>query len=262
VAMSGRIVYKSRRELDLMRKAGAVVAEVLQALAKEVRPGLDTAYLDALTFRLIKDRGGFPSFKGYRGYPASLCASVNSEVVHGIPRRDRILRQGDIVSLDVGVKLQGYHADAAITVGVGQVSETTRRLLDVTREALWKGILQAKEGAKLSDISEAIQKHAEANGYTIVREMVGHGVGRHLHEDPQVPNYIAPEQPNPPLRAGMTLAIEPMLNAGRPEVELLADKWTVVTRDRSLSAHFEHTVGVGTGSPEILTASASGEPLW
>jgi methionyl aminopeptidase len=260
--MGSKIVYKNRRELDLMRRAGVVVADVLQALAKEVRPGVSTGQLDELTFRLIRARGGTPSFKGYRGYPASLCASINDEVVHGIPSRTRLLREGDVISLDVGVRMNGYHADAALSVGVGKVSETTERLLRVTREALWKGIEQSHEGNALADVSAAIEQHIEANGYTVVREMVGHGVGRHLHEEPQIPNYVSPDHPNPRLRAGMTLAIEPMVSAGRPEIEILADKWTVVTQDRSMSAHFEHTVGVGPNGPEILTASGSGEPLW
>jgi methionyl aminopeptidase len=260
--MGSKIVYKNRRELDLMRRAGIVVSEVLQALAAEVRPGVSTGQLDELTFRLIRARGGTPSFKGYRGYPASLCASINDEVVHGIPSRARLLREGDVVSLDVGVRMGGYHADAALSVGVGKVSETTERLLRVTREALWKGIEQAREGNALAEVSGAIERYVEANGYSVVREMVGHGVGRNLHEEPQIPNYVSSEHPNPRLRPGMTLAIEPMVSAGRPEIEILADKWTVVTQDRSMSAHFEHTVGVSANGPEILTAGKSGEPLW
>jgi len=258
----GKIVLKSHRDLDAMRKAGAVVAEVLMALADRVAPGVSTADLDTLTYQMIRQRGGTPSFKGYRGYPASLCVSINEEVVHGIPNAGRLLREGDIVSLDVGVRMNGYHADAALTVGVGKVSESTERLLRITREALWKGIAQARDGGRTADISGAIERFVISHGYTVVKEMVGHGVGRQLHEEPQIPNYVAPDQPNPPLRAGMTLAIEPMVNAGRSEIQLLDDKWTVVTEDRSLSAHFEHTVGIGRNGPEILTAGASGEPLW
>lgn len=258
----GKISLKSRRDLDAMRRAGAVVAEVLMALAKRVAPGVSTADLDTLTYQLIRGRGGSPSFKGYRGFPASLCASINEEVVHGIPRSDRVLREGDLVSLDVGVRMHGYHADAALTVGVGRVSQTTERLLRVTREALWKGIEQAREGGRLADISGAIERYVISHDYTVVKEMVGHGVGRDLHEEPQIPNYLSPEHPNPPLRAGMTLAIEPMVNAGRPDIQVLDDKWTVVTEDRSLSAHFEHTVAIGRNGPEIITAAASGEPLW
>lgn len=260
--MAGRIPIKNRKELERMRQAGIVVADVLHALAREVAPGVSTQQLDALTFQLIRSRGGSPSFKGYRGFPASLCASVNEEVVHGIPRPNRVLREGDIVSLDVGVRMHGYHADAAITVGVGKVSESTTRLLEVTRAALWKGIEKAREGNYLAEVSGAIERHATTHGYTIVREMVGHGVGRHLHEEPQIPNYVADGQPNPRLRSGMTLAIEPMVNAGRPEIEILKDGWTVVTEDRSLSAHFEHTVAIGPEGPEIVTAAANGEPLW
>lgn len=258
----GKIVLKSRRDLDAMRKAGAVVAEVLMALADRVAPGVSTADLDTLTYQMIRQRGGTPSFKGYRGYPASLCVSINEEVVHGIPNAGRLLREGDIVSLDVGVRMNGYHANAALTVGVGKVSESTERLLRITREALWKGIERARDGQRLAEISGAIERYVLSHGYTVVKEMVGHGVGRQLHEEPQIPNYVAPDQPNPPLRAGMTLAIEPMVNAGRSEIQLLDDKWTVVTQDRSLSAHFEHTVGIGENGPEILTAAASGEPLW
>jgi methionyl aminopeptidase len=260
--MAGRIVIKNRRELDQMRRAGIVVAQVLTRLAAEVRPGGSTADLDTITFQMIRAAGGSPSFKGYRGYPASLCASINEEVVHGIPNRTRLLREGDIISLDVGVRMHGYHADAAITVGVGTISASTQRLLQVTRDALWKGIERVNEGGLLADVSGAIEQHAVSNGYSVVREMVGHGVGRNLHEEPQIPNYVGDGHANPRLRAGMTLAIEPMLNAGRPEIEILKDGWTVVTEDRSLSAHFEHTVAVSAAGPEIITAGPDGEPLW
>lgn len=260
--MGRKIVYKSRRDLDTMRQAGIMVSDVIQALAREIRPGVNTAYLDQFTWDMIRGLGGVPSFKNYRGFPASLCISINEEVVHGIPRRDRMLRGGDIVSLDVGVRLRGFHADAAVTVGVGTVSVTTQRLLNVTREALWEGIHEAREGNRLADVSRAIQNRVEAEGFSVVREMVGHGVGKNLHEEPQIPNYYEGDQPNPPLRSGMTLAIEPMVSAGRPEIEILGDQWTVVTQDRSLAAHFEHTVAIGSNGPEVLTASGTGDPIW
>lgn len=260
--MAGRIPIKNRRELDQMRRAGIVVAQVLTRLAAEIRPGVSTAALDALTHRLIREAGGSPSFKGYRGYPASLCASINEEVVHGIPKPNRLLREGDIISLDVGVKMKGYHADAAITVGVGKVSDSTQRLLDITREALWKGIEQVREGAFLADVSRAIERHAVSHGYSVVREMVGHGVGRHLHEEPQIPNYVDSGHANPRLRSGMTLAIEPMVNAGQADIEILKDGWTVLTNDRSLSAHYENTVAVSPDGYEIITAGPAGDPLW
>ncbi len=245
-----------------MRRGGIIVCDVLMELAREVRPGVSTAHLDRITFERIRARGGTPSFKGYKGFPASLCASINEEVVHGIPSPNRLLRSGDVVSLDVGVRINGLHADAALTVGVGEVSPTTKRLLETTRQSLWKGIERAQEGGGLRDISRAIQEYVESQGFSIVREMVGHGVGRQLHEEPQIPNYFAPDHPNPRLRSGMTLAIEPMVAAGRPEIRVLDDEWTVVLDDRSLAAHYEHTVAIGPNGPEILTASASGEPLW
>ena len=209
--------------------------------------------MDRFAYDYVTQRGARPSFKGYHGYPASLCTSINEEVVHCIPKPTRILRSGDIVSLDMGVRLNGFHGDAALTVPVGPISDPIQRLLDVTREALWRGIEQTRLGNSLLDVSRAIQEHVEANGFSVVREMVGHGIGRDLHEDPQVPNYAASEHANPPLREGMTLAIEPMVNAGGTEIEVMPDMWTVVTKDRSLSAHFEHTVAVTRRGPEVLT---------
>ncbi|MBI3912304.1 MAG: type I methionyl aminopeptidase [Armatimonadetes bacterium] len=249
----GRIICKSAREIELMQEAGRIVADTLHLLAQKVQPGVSTLELDRLAFEHMRRAGAYPSFKGYRGYPASLCASINSEVVHGIPAADRRLQDGDIVSIDLGARWKGYHADAALTVPVGTVLESTRRLLRVTEEALWAGIDQARFGGKLQDIGRAIQEHVERHGYSVVRQMVGHGVGRRLHEEPQIPNYVAPDQPNPALREGMTLAIEPMVNAGGPEVEILPDNWTVVTQDGSLSAHYEHTVAITKGGPLILT---------
>lgn len=254
--MGRKLVLKSERDLAAMRKAGRLVAQALEALKAQVRPGISTAQLDRFAYEYVTRHGAVPSFKGYHGYPASLCASINEEVVHCIPRPTRILREGDIVSLDLGVRLNGYHGDSALTVAVGQVPSAAQRLMDVTLEALWKGIEQVRVGNYLQDVSRVIQRHVEAGGYSVVREMVGHGIGRSLHEEPQIPNfYTAPDSKNPlvPLREGMTLAIEPMVNAGGTEIEVMPDMWTVVTKDRSLSAHFEHTVAVTRRGPEVLT---------
>lgn len=251
--MGRKLVLKSERDLEAMRKAGRLVAHTLEALKVQVRPGVSTADLDRFVYDYVTRHGGWPSFKGYHGYPASLCASINEEVVHCIPKPTRILRAGDILSLDLGVRLGGFHGDAAVTVAVGSISPQAQRLMDVTQEALWKGIEQVRLGNRLEDVSRAIQEHVEANGFAVVREMVGHGIGRNLHEEPQVPNYTAPEHPDVPLREGMTLAIEPMVNAGGTEIEVMPDMWTVVTQDRSLSAHFEHTVAVTRRGPAVLT---------
>jgi methionyl aminopeptidase len=230
------------------------VTRVLAALAAAARPGVTTADLDAMAEDLIRRAGGVPAFKGYRGFPATLCISINDEVVHGIPSRTRALRPGDIVSLDVGAKLDGYVGDSAVTVAVGEVPESTRRLLRVTREALDRGIEQVRVGGRLSDVSHAIQSWVERHGYSIVREFVGHGIGQRLHEDPQIPNYGEPGR-GPKLAEGMVLAIEPMVAEGRPETRVLADGWTAVTRDGSLAAHFEHSVAVTAAGPLILSAS-------
>lgn len=227
------------------------MAQALQRLKEAIRPGVTTGELDRLAEDFIRRHGGMPAFKGYRGYPASLCVSVNEEVVHGIPG-DRKLREGDIVSLDLGVVMEGYYGDAAITVPVGEISEEARRLLKVTEEALYKGIEQARPGKRLSDISYAIQKHVEGAGFSVVRDFVGHGIGRELHEDPQVPNFGPPNQ-GPRLQPGMVLAIEPMVNTGTWKVRILENQWTVVTEDGGLSAHFEHTVAITEKGPEILT---------
>jgi methionyl aminopeptidase len=251
--MAKKIVLKSERDLAAMRKAGRLVAHALEALREQVRPGISTADLDRFAYEYLTRHGAWPSFKGYHGYPASLCTSVNEEVVHCIPKPTRILREGDIVGLDLGARLNGFHGDSAMSVPVGKVGPETQRLLDVTHEALWKGIEQARLGNTLQDIAWAIQQHVEAGGFSVVREMVGHGIGRQLHEEPQVPNYVAPEHPNPPLREGMTLAIEPMVNAGGTEIEVMPDMWTVLTKDRSLSAHFEHTVAITRHGPLVLT---------
>ncbi|MGQ9779026.1 MAG: type I methionyl aminopeptidase [Bacillota bacterium] len=247
-----RIVLKSAAELAKMRRAGRIVAEVLAVLREMIRPGLTTAALEARAVEVATKLGGIPSFKGYNGFPAALCVSVNEEVVHGIPGPRR-LAEGDIVSLDFGAIYEGYHGDAAITVPVGEISAEAARLIRVTEEALALGIAAAREGNRLSAIGRAIQTHVEAAGFSVVRDLVGHGIGRAMHEPPQVPNYVAGFEYNPRLRRGMTLAIEPMVNAGGYQVRTLLDGWTVVTRDGSLSAHFEHTVVVTDGEPEIMT---------
>jgi len=234
-----------------MARAGAIVRGCLELIGQEIRPGITTKELDRLAEEYIRSRGGIPTFKGYRGFPASICASPNDIVVHGIPGRVR-LREGDIVGIDVGVTLNGYIADAAMTFPVGEISEEAKRLLRVTEEALMLGIAQCRVGNRVGDISHAVQSHAEAHGYSVVRSMVGHGVGRHMHEDPQVPNFGSPGQ-GPELREGMVLAIEPMVNMGGYEVEIGEDHWAVYTKDGSLSAHFEHTVAITSEGPRILT---------
>jgi methionyl aminopeptidase len=245
------IVCKSASEIERMRAANALVAHVLWDLAAMVRPGVSTADLDEAAEQKVRAAGAEPAFKGYRGYPATLCASVNEQVVHGIPST-RQLASGDIVSLDMGVKLNGFYGDSAITVPVGVVSDEVKGLLRVTEEALDKGIAQVRVGGRISDIGHAIQQHVEANGFSVVREFVGHGIGAALHEEPQIANYGDPGR-GPRLAEGMTLAIEPMVNMGRPSVRLLADGWTAVTRDGSLSAHFEHTVAVTKDGPLVMT---------
>jgi len=234
-----------------MRAANALVAEVLAELATMVAPGVTTQDLDQAAEKLVREGGAEPAFKGYRGYPSTLCASVNDQVVHGIPST-RALNEGDIISLDMGVKLNGFYGDSAVTVPVGKVSEEASALLRVTREALEKGIAQVRLGGRVSDIGHAIQLHVEAHGFSVVREFVGHGIGSALHEEPQIANYGEPGR-GPRLAEGMTLAIEPMVNIGRPAVKVLADGWTAVTKDGSLSAHFEHTVAVTKTGPLVLT---------
>ena len=234
-----------------MRAANALVAEVLAELATMVAPGVTTQDLDQAAEKLVREGGAEPAFKGYRGYPSTLCASVNDQVVHGIPST-RALNEGDIISLDMGVKLNGFYGDSAVTVPVGTVSEEASALLRVTREALEKGIAQVRLGGRVSDIGHAIQLHVEAHGFSVVREFVGHGIGSALHEEPQIANYGEPGR-GPRLAEGMTLAIEPMVNIGRPAVKVLADGWTAVTKDGSLSAHFEHTVAVTKTGPLVLT---------
>jgi len=255
------IICRSAAEISRMRAASQLVAAVLTELEIAVAPGVTTADLDRLAERLVRDAGAVPAFKGYRGFPATLCASVNDEVIHGIPSATRKLAEGDVVSLDVGVKLDGYFGDSAVTVPVGRVPEATLRLLKVTQQSLERAIAQVKVGGRLSDIGHAVQSHVEANGYSIVREFVGHGIGERLHEDPQIPNYGPPGR-GPKLAEGMVLAIEPMVAMGRPETRVLGDGWTAVTRDGSLAAHFEHTVAVTSDGPLVLTARPVRSEKW
>jgi methionyl aminopeptidase len=236
-----------------MREAGRLVGEVLTELMAHVAPGVTTADLDALAEKRIKRAGAVPAFKGYHGYPATICASINEEVIHGIPSGRRVLNEGDVISIDVGASLNGYYGDSAITLPVGQVSEEAATLLRVTEESLYKAIECVRPGGRISDIGHAVQRHVESYGFSVVREFVGHGIGQRMHEEPQVPNYGEPGR-GPRLAEGMVLAIEPMVNAGKPAVKVLADGWTAVTRDGGLSAHFEHTVAVTADGPWILTA--------
>jgi methionyl aminopeptidase len=245
------ITLKSSREIDIMRRAGAIVAEVLDLMRATVHPGVSLEELDRLARELIESRGGKPSFLGHQGFPASICTSVDEEVVHGIPSPD-VLERGEIVSIDVGVLLDGYHADSALTLPVGQISVEAAKLIEVTEASFYRGIEHARSGQRIGDISAAIQGVAELNGYGIVRELTGHGVGRSLWEDPQIPNY-GHAGTGPLLRPGMTIAVEPMFTVGDPATMVLEDGWTVVTLDGGLAAHYEHTVLITSGEPELLT---------
>jgi methionyl aminopeptidase len=249
------IICRSAAEISKMRAASQLVASVLAELESAVAPGVTTADLDQMAEKLVRDAGAVPAFKGYRGFPATLCASVNDEVIHGIPSAQRKLNDGDVISLDMGAKLNGYFGDSAVTVPVGRVPESTLRLLQVTQQALERAIAQVQVGGRLSDIGHAVQTWVESHGYSIVREFVGHGIGERLHEDPQIPNYGDPGR-GPKLAEGMVLAIEPMVAMGRAETKVLADGWTAVTKDGSLAAHFEHTVAVATDGPIVMTARA------
>lgn len=248
------VTIKSKKEISLMREAGKILCDVHNQLAEIIRPGISTLEIDQFGEKAIRAYGCIPNFLNYNGYPASICVSVNDEVVHGIPKKERILQEGDIVSLDAGLIYEGYHSDAARTYGVGNISEEAAHLIKVTKESFFEGIKYAKPGNHLFDISEAIQKHVESNGYSIVRDLVGHGIGTHLHEDPQIPNFKERKR-GIKLRPGMTLAIEPMVNAGTFEVAWLDDDWTVVTEDGSLSAHYENTIAITEDGYEILTLS-------
>jgi methionyl aminopeptidase len=244
------IVVKSREELEVMREGGAVLVEILDRLKDEVRAGVSTGELDEVVVEEMKRRGVVASFKGYHGYPASVCVSINDEVVHGIPG-SRIVREGDVVSIDLGVLHRGFHTDAALTIGVGSISERAAKLIEVTRGALDAGVAQAREGKHLGDISAAVQQYVERAGMAVVREYTGHGVGRELHEDPQVPNFVTGGK-GPVLRAGMTLAIEPMVTIGGWRTRVAENNWTVLTADGSWSAHFEHSVAVTSGDPVVF----------
>jgi methionyl aminopeptidase len=247
------IVCKSTSEIEKMRRSGNVVRQVLEATKEAVSPGRSTMDLERIAERKIRELGAKPAFKGYYDYPCVLCTSINDEIVHGIPSEARVLKPGDIVSIDCGVVLDGYYGDSAITVPVGdEIAPELRKLLEVTRESLERGILAARIGNTVGDVGAAVQEVVEANGFSVVREFVGHGMGIKLHEDPQVPNFGKPGH-GPKLRAGMVLAIEPMVNMGRPETRLLDDKWTAVTEDGSYSAHFEHCIAVTKNGPVILT---------
>ncbi len=250
--MGQAIVLKSPDEIRVLYAANQIVARTLRRLERMIEPGVSTADLDREAERYCRRQGATPAFKGYRGFPASLCVSVNQEVVHGIPSRRVKLRAGDLVSIDFGVRYQGYYGDAAITVGVGELDPTRAKLCAVTRQALELGIAQVKAGRRINDISRAIQAHVEAHGFSVVRQFVGHGIGRQLHEPPEIPNYVR-EGSSPRLRPGMVLAIEPMVNAGTWEVKVLRDGWTVVTTDGSASAHFEHSVAVTEDGPLVLS---------
>jgi methionyl aminopeptidase len=246
------IILKSLQEIEKIRKACLIVADVLDSIRGMIRPGVTTQSLDEFAERFIVAAGAKPAFKGYRGYPKTLCTSVNNEVIHGIPSKSSLLKQGDIISIDVGTIVDGFYGDAAITLPVGAITPEAERLLRVTEESLLRGIAQAKAGNRLYDISHAVQIHVESNGYSVVREYVGHGIGRNLHEDPQLPNFGAPGQ-GPRLKPGMVLAIEPMVNVGGSATVTQEDNWTAVTADGSLSAHFEHTIAIMPDGPWILT---------
>lgn len=246
------VTIKSAHEIELMRESGRLLEIVHDELAQIIKPGISTKEIDIFGEKLIRSLGGIPNFLNYGGYPASICVSVNEQVVHGIPNKHTILKEGDIVSLDAGLIYKGYHSDAARTYGVGQISPEAQKLIDVTRESFFEGIKYARAGNHLHDISAAIGVYAESFGYGVVRDLVGHGIGTSLHEEPQIPNF-AQKRRGMRLVPGMTLAIEPMINAGRPEVDWLDDEWTVVTEDGSLSAHYENTILITEGEPEILT---------
>lgn len=246
------IVLKTGRELNIMKEACRISAGALQTAGKAVEPGVTTAEIDRLAEEYIRSQGGEPNFKNYEGYPATACISINNEVIHGIPSAKRKLRAGDIVSIDLGAKFDGYHGDNAATFACGDVSPEAKRLMDATRESLYEGIKAARAGGRIGDIGHAVQAYVEARGYTVVRQFVGHGVGTHLHEAPEVPNFGTPGR-GVRLMPGMTIAIEPMVNAGAAGVEVQPDGWTVLTKDGSLSAHFEHTVAITADGPKIMT---------
>ncbi len=245
------IIIKSKREIEQLKKSSAIVAEVFEKIKKAIEPGVQTKELDRIAEDIIRSKGAIPAFKGYRGFPATVCISINEEVVHGIPGQRR-LKEGDIVSIDVGVNLNGYFGDGAITLPVGEVDEIGKRLIEVTEKALYIGIEKARPGNRLFDISNAIQTWVESNGFSVVRDFVGHGIGKDLHEEPQIPNFGPPNQ-GPRLEEGMVFALEPMVNEGTHMVKILSDGWTVVTADGKRSAHFEHTIAITDDGAEILS---------
>ncbi len=247
------IEIKSEREIEIMRQAAKIVATVLKEISERVQPGMTTADLDAYAEKRIREMGATPSFKGYHGFPASICSSINNEVVHGIPSRKKVIRTGDVIKVDTGAYYEGFHGDSCITIAIGEVTPEAAKLIRVAEETLYKGIEQVKEGAYLLDIAGAIEDHVKLNGFSVVEDFTGHGVGRNLHEEPSVFNYRTRELPNVKLKAGMTLAIEPILNAGSKFTRILSDRWTAVTVDNALSAQFEHTVLVTENGYEILT---------
>ncbi len=246
------IVLKTGRELSIMKEACRISAGALEVAGKAIEPGVTTAEIDRLAEQYILSQGGEPNFKHYEGYPATACISINNEVIHGIPSAKRKLRAGDIVSIDLGAKFDGYHGDNAATFACGEISPEAKRLIDTTRESLYEGIRAARAGGRVGDIGHAVQAYVEARGFSVVRQFVGHGVGTHLHEAPEIPNFGIPGR-GTRLLPGMTIAIEPMVNAGKPEVKILPDGWTVLTKDQSLSAHFEHTVAITAEGPKIMT---------
>ncbi|OGD28837.1 MAG: type I methionyl aminopeptidase [Candidatus Aminicenantes bacterium RBG_13_63_10] len=252
------IIYKTAEEIAVMRKSNQIVARVLTELKALVRPGVRTRELDAYAEARARELGAVPAFKGYRGYPASLCTSVNEEIIHGIPS-ERPLKEGDIIGLDFGVLFEGFYGDAAVTIPVGSVGPTARRLIDVAEAAFYKGIEQMKKGNRISDISHAVQEYVEGEGFSVIRSFVGHGIGHSPHEEPQVPNFGPPGR-GPKIKEGLTLAIEPMIAVGDWQEEILDDGWTAVTRDRSLSAHYEHTVALTRRGVEILSLGEPGKP--
>jgi len=251
--MTKSIILKSKAEIDKIGQANQIVAKTLSMLKGRIKPGVSTFQLDTWAEEFSRERGSIPAFKGYRGFPGSLCVSLNEEVVHGIPSKKVILREGDILSIDFGVNLNGYYGDSAITVAVGNVDDKVLELMKVTEESLYKGILQARVGNRIDDISTAVQRHAEKQGFYVVRQFVGHGIGLDLHEPPEIPNYHR-NGSSPRILEGMVLAIEPMINMGTHEVKILKDGWTVITKDRQPSAHFEHTIAVTKGSPLVLSS--------
>ncbi|MFH1453254.1 MAG: type I methionyl aminopeptidase [Armatimonadota bacterium] len=251
------IILKTKREIEKIASSGRITARVIEEIGKRLKEGISTEELDIIAEKIIIESGAIPSFKGYRGFPKTITVSINEEVVHGIPSPERIIKKGSIVGIDVGVLLDGFHSDAAYTFIVGDVPQEHKKLVDVTREALGKAIEKCVIGARLSDIGNAVQEHVESHGYSPVRDLVGHGIGRNMHEDPQIPNFGAPGL-GQVMEEGMVFAIEPMINLGGYEIDILKDGWTVVTKDRSMSAHFEHTVAVTKEGPRILTGRSYG----